>query len=215
MQCRFEGCERGATRLGLCVPHYKQQWRGQPLRPLRKPMTFVEAFWEKVDKSGTCWLWTGGIAGNYGSAWNGRRIYAHRLSWEMANGRPVPASLLVMHSCDTPLCVRPDHLSVGTHADNATDMVAKGRAPVGDKSGARRHPEKRPQGERHGGAILSLAQVSQVRADASRGGITKRDIARRLGVSDSTIGHIINGHSWRPAQPPLLKQQSTNEVVHG
>lgn len=85
-------------------------------------------FWDKVDKSGDCWLWTAGItAGKYGIiSISGKRHYAHRVSWELVNG-PVPEGLFVLHKCDVRRCVRPDHLFIGTHDDNMADMMAKGR----------------------------------------------------------------------------------------
>jgi hypothetical protein len=95
-----------------------------------------QRFWPKVDKRGPdeCWLWkakrTKGGAG-YGLIYSGVgtvMIYAHRVSWELANGCPVPEGLLVCHSCDNPGCVNPAHLWPGTQSENLMDMVAKGRS---------------------------------------------------------------------------------------
>jgi hypothetical protein len=66
-----------------------------------------EQFWNKVDKSGNCWIWIGSKMGRYGHVKrNGHNIYAHRLSWQLHNG-PIPNELQVLHTCDTPLCIRP------------------------------------------------------------------------------------------------------------
>jgi hypothetical protein len=88
-------------------------------------------FWRKVDKSGDCWLWRGGtsrkgdlIYGAFGLG--GPDCSAHRASWILSFG-PVPPGLLVCHECDTPLCVRPTHLFLGTYQDNVDDMIRKGR----------------------------------------------------------------------------------------
>ena len=92
-----------------------------------------ERSWEKVNKTGECWVWTGatkgGGYGNFTDYADGakRHVLAHRFSWELHNG-PVPAEKpLVLHHCDNPPCVRPDHLFVGTHRDNITDAIEKGR----------------------------------------------------------------------------------------
>lgn len=92
-------------------------------------------FWSKVDKTSTCWLWTGMPNGwGYGtfkvSAGNDR--FAHRLSWEIHKG-PIPKGLCVCHKCDRPICVNPDHLFLGSHRDNRDDAIRKGRWPKGHK----------------------------------------------------------------------------------
>lgn len=90
-------------------------------------------FWSLVDKSGECWIWTGTIRAGYGIVAivkDGKKTTAgtHRLSYEWRHG-PVPTGLFVLHSCDTPLCVNPDHLFVGTHKQNMDDMRSKHRQP--------------------------------------------------------------------------------------
>ena len=94
---------------------------------MRKP---IEArLWSKVNKTDGCWLWTGSTDGRYGtiSSYHGKSPHkAHVVSWEMAHG-PVPDGMRVLHECDTPLCVRPSHLFLGTQETNIRDAVAKGR----------------------------------------------------------------------------------------
>lgn len=91
----------------------------------------IDRFWRRVDKSGGCWLWKGSVQRNYGAVTiplTRRTVKAHRLAWEIVNGRPVPPRAYVLHSCDTPLCVNPAHLRLGTPADNVRDMHARGRS---------------------------------------------------------------------------------------
>lgn len=110
--------------------------RGPKGRPL------AERFWERVERrSGTdCWPWVGYLDENgYGRISEGgycsKLLGAHRVSWEIVNG-PIPEGsgyhgTCVLHRCDNPKCVNPDHLFIGSHLDNIADMKAKGRANGG------------------------------------------------------------------------------------
>lgn len=99
---------------------------GRPRMPLQ------QRFDKFVDKSGDCWIWTGQI-GHYGygvmGLWDGKKlkqIRTHRLSYELHRGK-IPDGLCVLHRCDNPACVNPDHLFLGTQTDNLKDMRQKGR----------------------------------------------------------------------------------------
>lgn len=90
-----------------------------------------ERFWPNVDVSDGCWNWTGTKMGNgYGAipkCKGGRVTGAHRFSWYIHNGEWPPKGMVVMHSCDNPSCVRPDHLSIGTQSENIKQCVDRGR----------------------------------------------------------------------------------------
>jgi len=93
----------------------------------------LKRFWAKVDKKEDgCWEWTAHLVGGYGKfRVDGKLVQAHRLSYEIAKG-PIPAGYDVRHSCHNRPCVNPDHLSVGTRADNMRDKMEAGRHYVGE-----------------------------------------------------------------------------------
>lgn len=88
----------------------------------------MQRFWNKVEKTDGCWLWTAStFTDGYGKfKFDGKNRRAHRMSWIMENGE-IPDGMVVLHSCDTPLCVNPAHLSLGTPKDNTQDMIKKNR----------------------------------------------------------------------------------------
>jgi hypothetical protein len=97
----------------------------------------ADRFWRQVFKTKTCWFWIGAVSKNgYGAFIEGRGNVrtAHRVAYELAIG-PIPTGQLVRHSCDTPLCMNPLHLLLGTDADNGRDRTERGH----DYFEARRH----------------------------------------------------------------------------
>jgi hypothetical protein len=90
-------------------------------------MTLKQRFdrkWTPEPYSG-CWLWIGSTAKGYGKLTiKHKDVLAHRCAWQLLNGE-IPLGAHVLHSCDTPLCVNPDHLFIGSHTDNMRDMYAK------------------------------------------------------------------------------------------
>lgn len=115
-------------------------------------------FWARVKKSDSCWEWTGANNGGYGRMEvAGKLTYAHRLAWELANGSG-PGDLCVCHRCDNPACVRPDHLFLGTFADNMGDKISKGRQSRGLAHGAvNRGKTHCPQGHEYTAENISLS----------------------------------------------------------
>lgn len=153
---------------------------GPPRRPL------VDRLMERVVTSDGCWLWTGATAKGYGKISRGGHrggvMYAHRASWEIQNG-PIPDGMAVCHRCDTPLCVRAEHLFLGTPQENANDMKAKGRSPLGSL---------------RTNAKLTEKAVQEIRAQLAAG-VQQVQLARKYGVSRSAVWAIAHMGAWRHA----------------
>ena len=145
-------------------------------------MNTIERFVSFVNPTSGCWNWTGGkTSRGYGNFWlNGKTVAAHRFSYEQHHGE-IPDGMFVCHSCDNPSCVNPEHLFLGTPADNTADMVAKGRKVIG------------PPGKR---AKLTEVDVSEIRHLVSSG-MTQRAVAKDYGVDPSTVSYIITNKTWK------------------
>ena len=143
----------------------------------------MQRFWEKVRKTDGCWEWTGSYRGNGYAALNlfNRSVSAHRLAYELLVGK-IPQGKHVLHKCDNPACVNPDHLFIGTHADNMADKKEKGRAPS-------------MPGEENPAAILTKEQAMEVKRRA-KNGERQIDIAAEFGISQPTVSAIKLGRIW-------------------
>jgi hypothetical protein len=115
--------------------------------------------------------------------------------WELDNG-PIPPGMEICHACDVPGCVKPDHLFLGTHADNMADMASKGKGFYGHPNVMITHPEKRHWGERNSQAKLTSEQVKMIRQEYKPGNVTMQALAKRYGVCRQLIGKIIRGKLW-------------------
>lgn len=109
----------------------------------------------------------------------GQKLAAHRLAYTMAYGDP-PPGMIVRHLCGNRACINALHLERGDHLSNAADREAHGRTA---------------KGERHGCAKLNEADVSDIRSCLAAGA-KGRDLAKRFGVSESTISLIKRGKKW-------------------
>jgi hypothetical protein len=171
---------------------------------IRAPRPLAERFWAMVVRSapGECWSWSGAThEAGYGVLGRGGRSHglarAHRVSWEIHHG-PVPEGLWVLHKCDNPICTNPEHLFLGTAADNHADMRAKGRMVppprlLGDRNPRRIRP---PKGELNGAAKLTDESVREIRRLYMPRVVTLADLATRFGVSESVVGAVVRGVRW-------------------
>lgn len=126
--CSIKDCCTPSHGRGWCHKHY-QRWQahGDPVKLALG--TLEERFHDKYipEPNSGCWLWIANAnRTGYGCLSDSKQRLAHRISWEIHRG-PIPEGLYVLHKCDVPICVNPEHLFLGTHQDNMDDMVRKGR----------------------------------------------------------------------------------------
>jgi hypothetical protein len=146
----------------------------------------IERFWSKVEKTeGGCWIWK--AARNYLGygrfKHEGVHTRAHRFAWIATHGEPQPG-MLVCHKCDNPPCCNPEHLFVGTAADNCADKISKNRHRAGP-----------------GNPKLTAEQVIEARRRHANGE-SYRKLAAHFGVYIDTMRNAIRGFSWSHLVPP-------------
>jgi hypothetical protein len=176
--CRCDcGIERPVNRMDLMRGSNPYCGRGNLCPVMRK-----ENFLEKVTERDGCWIWTACIRDfGYGlfSMGYGRTINAHIASYRIFVGE-IPKKKFVLHKCDNPPCVNPDHLFLGTQADNMADKTTKNR---------------QAKGERHGMSKLTSEAVSDIRKRYAEGTIKAR-LAEEYGISRTHVARVINGSIW-------------------
>ena len=142
----------------------------------------MERFWSKVDKSGDCWIWIGSKDKHgYGRfRLNNKNMKAHRISFALQHGE-IDSSKCVCHVCDTPDCVNPSHLFLGTLKENTQDMVLKKRNVFG---------------ENHPNSVLSKSDVIGIRSDVEKG-IPHRLVSEKYRTQRSQVSLIANRKRWK------------------
>lgn len=182
--------------------------------------TLEDRFWEKVvivpyDRG--CWIWAacrtppgyGEIAVRVGLV-----EYAHRLSWKFNRG-PIPDGLSVLHRCDNPPCVNPDHLFLGTSKDNSQDALKKGRLGKQSDTFKRLWAEKwnvTQRGEANPTHRLTEETVRAIRASYQRGVFGYKRIVAKFGISHGLAQRIVSGKAWPhlwAADNPGVNQQTS------
>ena len=159
------------------------------MRPRETREAALARFWSFVEKceGDGCWPWRGRVGSNgygrFGSvALGGKHDEpAHRVMMR-ASGLEIPPRWHVCHRCDNPLCVRPDHLFLGTNLDNIADRDAKGR---------------QNRGEEHPLAKLTEETVMEIRRRYATGRQCQRYLGRLFGVAQRTISHNVHGATWK------------------
>lgn len=167
------------------------------------PERAVKLFWRRVVKSDDCWIHPGNPGGTYARiSVGGKQIVAHVVSWVLHNGS-IPNGMKVCHKCDNPRCVRPDHLFLGTHADNMRDMVEKGR-------------HYRFKSNTHPLSDLTAQDVLFIRESIASKKETMKSLSGKFGVTFQCIMRIVRGLSWKhiggPRTTRYLKWRSAEEV---
>jgi len=185
-KCSIENCDKPFVARGFCGAHYMEARRAdQGFSAVRPHGSLEDRFFSKVIKLDDCWMWAGNKRSNgYGAIQQGgrgsRTLSAHRVSYEIHKGE-IPDGMVVMHSCDNPSCVNPDHLSVGTYKQNTHDMIAKGRKRT-----------VAPKGTGNGKAKLNDDLVRYIRQSDKKAA----SIARELGLSENCIRGVLSGRTW-------------------
>jgi HNH endonuclease len=188
-------CRRFGRWASACL---RARTGGMGMMSIRSPDEFWHA--ARVNAVG-CWIWQGRTHRGYGYVyWGGRQWRVHRLAYVMTNG-PIAPGLCICHACDERACVNPDHLWLGTQADNRRDCVDKDRQARGIRHGAYTQPGSRRRGTRNGRARLIPSDIAAIRARYQpfnrTGGPTTIGLAREFGISQSQCWRIVNQQSWR------------------
>lgn len=161
---------------------------------MQRKKTDHQRFWEKVQKTDGCWLWTGAKdKDGYGLvAFQCKTTRATRVAWIMANGSIDP-KLCVLHRCDNPSCVRIDHLFLGSHLDNHRDMDAKGR----------RYDER---GEKNHRSALTRDDVLMIRRLDDY--LPREQIGRLYGITTAHTGALCTGRRWGHVREGIREKRS-------
>ena len=191
---------RGLTYRHLGLPKIVSQQKSEICRHMSVEDR-LNKFHIKDHDSG-CWNWIGKKdKRGYGRcSFEGRKQFAHRISHKVFKG-PIPDGLYILHSCDNPACINPDHLRIGTQAENMNDAVVRRRMPIGEQSSMSK---------------LSNESVMQI-VEMRNSGMSIADIARNFNVEFTTVSVILRGHTWSwltGIERATIGQRSQGSMCH-
>jgi transcriptional regulator len=182
--------EFGKIQEGVKIRHTCKNSLCCNVKHLKLNIDAESKFWDNVEKTSSCWIWTGAKTGaGYGSlrvSVQRPNVLAHRYSMELTHGFEIPRNVVCCHKCDRPDCVSPHHIFLGTQSDNLTDMAFKGRANSGEKNKDSR---------------LSDDDVIQIK-EMLAANITQVVIAKRFNVTQAQVSRINKGIAWKHLQLP-------------
>ncbi len=156
----------------------------------------------QVGEPDECWPWKGSSYPNGRGVFQtgghiGKTHRAPRIALCIKFGS-IPDNLQACHSCDNPNCINPNHLWMGTQAQNMADMAAKGRGTSGDKHLSVTHSERIPRGERVHNAKLTDAKVAEIRSRFKAGEITKEEIVKEYNICYRYTNALLSGKRRPP-----------------
>ena len=158
---------------------------------MKTPANLAQSFWPRgaTEAPDNCWAWLGQLNDRgYGVTQVGGRLglntRASRIGFALWHGVTLETieGLEVCHTCDNPKCVNPNHLFIGTHADNVADMVAKGRQARGIKNGS---------------AKLTWPLAREIRALHKTGVYKQKQLCQRFGITQGTLNPLLNQKTWK------------------
>jgi hypothetical protein len=186
MKCKINECTNLVYSKDLCCKHYKRLQKHGNYAGIKPHGTPEERFWNFVEKKSEseCWNWLGSLRAGYGRISLGSKkdgvVSSHRFSWELHNKKSIPDGMVVMHSCDNPKCVNPNHLNIGSHKDNTQDMIAKGRKVV-----------VAPLGNENGKAIINAEIVKAIR----QSNLSHAELGRQFNISSNCVRGVRTGRT--------------------
>ncbi len=189
-ECSIDGCNKEEWCRGICQMHYQRMRRAGQLPAGTRARGGVRERVHRHYKRGAptqCWLWEGfttvyGYGQLAAGPKGGGTVLAHRAAWESHHGRDIPKGMVIMHSCDTPACVNPAHLILGTQRENMKDMHAK-----------KRHVVPHARGTEHHSCRFTEIDVRHIR----RSSLPPKDLAAQYGVNVTSINRIRSRKTWK------------------